>query len=178
MNTRNRMNIIQSNIYFNDGDLTIRHITSSIAISYTGINTIYPQYALDIGLGDARKPTGATWLTVSDARVKSNIISADLISCAKLVSDIPLRQYSFTSEFQKKTGTSSNSQYGFIAQEVKAVLPGAISYTKEYGLDDFHSLDTDQIFKLEFGATQYLLQKIEAMELQISTLETRYKKGI
>ena len=178
MNTRNRMNIIQSTIYFNDGDLTIRHITSTIAISYTGINTTYPQYALDIGLGDARKPSGTTWLTVSDARVKSNIISADLISCAKLVSDIPLRQYSFTSEFQKKTGTSSNSQYGFIAQEVKAVLPGAISYTKEYGLDDFHSLDTDQIFKLEFGATQYLLQKIEAMEVQVSTLEAKYKKGL
>ena len=44
------------------------------------------------------------------------------------------------------------------------------SLTKEHGLDDFHSLDTDQIYKLEFGALQYLLKQVEKMELQVSTL--------
>jgi hypothetical protein len=178
MNSRKRMNIIQSTIYFNDGDLTIRRLTSSIPLSYIGINTTYPEYALDIAVGNARKPVGSTWLTASDERVKTDIISANLASCAKLVLDIPLRQYSFSDEFQKRTGTSSDSQYGFIAQEVKKILPEAISYTKEYGLDDFHSLDTDQIFKLEFGATQYLLNKIQAMEAQVSTLEFRFKKDL
>jgi len=173
MNSRKRMNIIQSTIYFNDGDLTIRRLTSSIPLSYIGINTTYPEYALDIAVGNARKPVGTTWLTASDERVKSDIVPADLLSCAKLVSEISLRQYSFTNEFQKKTGTSSDAHYGFIAQEVKSVLPNAIHYTKEYGLDDFHSLDTDQIFKLEFGATQYLLNRIEAMEAQVSTLEKK-----
>jgi hypothetical protein len=176
MNSRKRMNIIQSTIYFNDGDFTIRRLTSSIALSYIGINTTYPEYALDIAVGNARKPVGSTWLTASDERVKTDIISANLASCAKIVLDIPLRQYSFTDEFQKRTGTSSDSQYGFIAQEVKKILPEAIHYTKEYGLDDFHSLDTDQIFKLEFGATQYLLNKIQDMEAQVSTLEFRFKK--
>lgn len=176
MNSRKRMNIIQSNIYFNDGDFTIRRQISSIPVSHIGINTPYPEYALDIAIGNARKVVGTTWLTASDERVKTDIISADLISCAKIISLIPLRQYSFNNEFQKKTGTSSQSQYGFIAQEVKEILPDAVRYTKEYGLDDFHSLDTDQIFKLEFGATQYLLQKIEKMEQQVSTLELKYKK--
>ena len=176
MDSRKRMNIIQSTIYFNDGDLTIRRLTSSIPLSYIGINTTYPEYALDIAVGNARKPVGSTWLTASDERVKTDIISANLASCAKIVLDIPLRQYSFTDEFQKRTGTSSDSQYGFIAQEVKKILPEAIHYTKEYGLDDFHSLDTDQIFKLEFGATQYLLNKIQDMEAQVSTLEFRFKK--
>ena len=114
---------------------------------------------------------GTTWVTPSDARVKSNIINADLSLCAKLVSDIPLRQYTFTEEFQKKTGAISVPQYGFIAQEVQKILPESIRYSKEFGLDDFHSLDTDQIFKIEFGATQYLLQKLEVMEALISTLE-------
>lgn len=173
MNSRKRMNIIQSTIYFNDGDLTIRKVTSSITIANIGINTTYPEYALDIAVGNARKPVGSTWITASDARVKSDIMSADLISCAKLVSDIPLRTYSFTGEFQAKTGVSSDIQYGFIAQEVKQVLPNAVRYTNEFGLADFHSLDTDQIFKLEFGATQYLLRRIEEMEEQISTLERR-----
>ena len=176
MDSRKRMNIIQSTIYFNDGDLTIRRLTSTIPISYIGINTTYPEYTLDIAVGNARKPVGSTWLTASDQRVKTDIISADLASCAKIVLDIPLRKYSFTDEFQKRTGTSSDSQYGFIAQEVKKIIPEAIHYTNEYGLDDFHSLDTDQIFKLEFGATQYLLNKIQAMEAQVSTLEFRFKK--
>jgi hypothetical protein len=61
-------------------------------------------------------------------------------------------------------------QYGFIAQEVKQILPNSVSMTKEHGLDDFHSLDTDQIYKLEFGALQYLLKQVEKMELQVSTL--------
>ena len=177
MNSRKRMNIIQSTIYFNDGDLTILNVKSAnINQANIGINTTYPQYALDIGMGDARKPSGANWLNASDYRVKENIIDADLELCAKLVSEIPLRQFTFNTEFQVKTGVSSAPQYGFIAQEVKKVLPESIKYSKEFGYDDFHSLDTDQLFKLEFGATQYLLKQIQQMEAQVSTLETRFKK--
>jgi hypothetical protein len=70
---------------------------------------------------------------------------------------------------------SGDLQYGFIAQEVKAVLPNSIRYSEEFGLSNFHTLDTDQIFKAEFGATQYLLQKLQEMEAQVSTLESRLK---
>ena len=177
INSRKRMSIIQSTIYFNDGDLTILNVLSSgIKQANIGINTTYPQYALDIGMGDARKPSGMTWLTASDYRVKENIIDADLELCAKLISEIPLRQFTFNKEYQIKTGVSSVPQYGFIAQEVKKVLPESIKYSKEFGYNDFHSLDTDQLFKLDFGATQYLLHKIQQMEFQVSTLETRFKK--
>ena len=172
MNSRNRMNIIQSTIYFNDGSLTIRH-SDSLNEGNIGINTTYPEYALDIGVGNARKPIGTNWVTASDSRVKRNIETVDLMSCANLVSEIPLRTYSFIKEFQEKTGVGSNTQYGFIAQEVKKSLPESIKYTNEYGLNNFHSLDTDQIFKLEFGATKYLLNIIQKLEAQVSTLEAR-----
>lgn len=175
MNNRKRMNIIQSTIYFNDGDFTIRHLVSTQNLGYVGINTTFPQYALDIAVGNARKPSGTTWLTASDARVKTDIQTADLYSCAKIVETLPFRNFSFTKEYQHKTGTSADSVYGFIAQEVKQVLPTAVSYTNEFGYSDFHSLNTDQIFKLEFGATQYLLQKVQQMEIEVSTLEGRLK---
>ena len=175
MNNRKRMNIIQSTIYFNDGDFTIRHLVSTQNLGYIGINTTYPQYALDIAVGNARKPSGTTWLTASDARVKTDIQTADLYSCAKIVETLPFRNFSFTKEYQHKTGTSADAVYGFIAQEVKQVLPTAVSYTNEFGYSDFHSLNTDQIFKLEFGATQYLLQKVQQMEIEVSTLEGRLK---
>ena len=46
--------------------------------AYIGINTaVDPSYSLDIGFGDARKPTGVTWVTASDSRVKQNISTAD-----------------------------------------------------------------------------------------------------
>jgi len=172
MNSRHRMNIIHSTIYFNDGSLTIRkQLYPNESLGNIGINTTYPEYALDIAVGNARKPVGTNWVTASDSRVKTEIQPVDLFSCAKLISDIPLRTYEFKKEFQEKTGIPSNKYYGFIAQEVKQVLPGSVSYTKEHGLDDFHSLDTDQIFKLEFGATQYLLSAIQKLEDQVSTLE-------
>ena len=178
LNSRNRMNIIQSSIFFNDGDLTIRRIPSTIAYACVGINNTYPTVALDIGYGDARKPSGSTWLTASDSRVKENIVKADLASCAKLVADIPLRQYSFTKEFQSTSRVSADVHYGFIAQEVKTLLPNSIRYSQEFGFNDFHSLDTDQIFKAEFGATQYLLEKLCEMEAQVSTLESRLKSPL
>jgi hypothetical protein len=172
MNTRHRMNVIHSTIYFNDGSLTIRKQNfPNQNLGNIGINTTFPEYSLDIATGNARKPIGTNWVTASDARVKKEVETVDLVSCAKLVSEIPLRTYSFTSKFQDKTGIKPLTYYGFIAQEVKQVLPNSVTYTKEHGLDDFHSLDTDQIFKLEFGATQYLLSAVKSLEDQISTLE-------
>lgn len=168
LDSRKRMTVIQSTIYFNDGNLTIRNLQGQGLI---GINTTYPEYSLDLATGNARKPVGTTWVTASDARVKHTIKPADLRSCATLVSQLPLRQYTFTKEFQEITKVTSSVQYGFIAQEIKQILPGSVSYTKEHGLDDFHSLDTDQIHKLEFGATQYLLEVIARLESQVSTLE-------
>ena len=174
LDQKNRINVIHSTIYFNDGVLTIRKQESpNQNAGNIGINTTYPQYALDIAIGNARKPVGTAWVNPSDMRVKTYIETADLASCAKIVSEIPLRTYSFTKQFQEKTGVDSNIQYGFIAQEVKQTLPRSINYTNEYGIPDFHSLDTDQLFKAEFGATQFLLHSVQKLEAQVSTLEAR-----
>jgi hypothetical protein len=174
LDQKNRINVIHSTIYFNDGVLTIRKQDSpNQNAGNIGINTTYPQYALDIAIGNARKPVGTAWVNPSDMRVKTCIETADLASCAKIVSEIPMRTYSFTKQFQEKTGVDSNIQYGFIAQEVKQTLPRSINYTNEYGIPDFHSLDTDQLFKAEFGATQFLLHSVQKLEAQVSTLEAR-----
>ena len=177
LNSRNRMTSIQSSIFFNDGGLTIRNVPSTIPYACIGINNTYPTVALDIGYGDARKVTGPYWISPSDARVKEAIVDADLSMCATKVASIPLRTFSFDTAFQKRTGVAPGSQYGFIAQEVKRVLPESIRYSDQYGLDDFHSIDADQIFKLEFGATQYLLKKVGELEAQIEALE-RAKKSL
>jgi len=174
LNQKNRINVIHSTIYFNDGVLTIRKQDSpNQNLGNIGVNTTYPQYALDIAIGNARKPAGTAWVNPSDMRIKTDIEPVDLANCAKIVSEIPLRTYCFTKQFQEKTGLDSTIQYGFIAQEVKHSLPRSINYTNEYGIPDFHSLDTDQIFKAEFGATQFLLHAVQKLEAQVSTLEAR-----
>jgi len=177
MNSRHRMNIIHSTIYFDDGVLTIRKQDfPNQNLGNIGINTTYPEYSLDIAVGNARKPAGTNWVTASDRRVKTDINTVDLASCANLVSKIPLRTYTFTEEFKQKTGIKPLTYYGFIAQEVKTILPDSVSYSKEHGLDDFHSLDTDQLFKLEFGATQYLLSEIERLEAKMTAFEEAKKR--
>jgi hypothetical protein len=177
MNSKNRMNVIQSTIYFNDGMLTIRpQLAPNQNLGNIGINTTGPRYALDIGVGDARKPSGIDWINPSDSRVKTNIVSADLASCAKLVLDIPLHIYNYTKQFQERCRLDAGLQYGFIAQEVKEILPNSVSSRDEYGFSNFHSLNTDQIFKLEFGATQYLLNAVQTLESQISSIEARIKQ--
>jgi hypothetical protein len=176
MDSRKRMAVQHSSIYFNDGDLTIRTGISSPNLGYIGINNVYPEYALDIGVGNARKPSGTTWVTASDRRVKENIHSADLESCAKIVEKLPLRQFKYSQLYKDKTGVSDQKYLGFIAQEVKSYLPQSVRISNEFGLEDFHSLDTDQLFKLEFGATQYLLQQVKELEAIVSTLESNRKK--
>ena len=175
MNSKNRMNIIQSTIYFNNGIMTIRpQPAPNQTLGNIGINTTGPTYALDIGVGDARKPSGINWTNPSDLRVKRDIVTADLNSCAKIVLDIPLRTYTYTKDFKDRCKLDAGTQYGFIAQEVKDILPNSVSFREEYGFKDFHSLNADQIFKLEFGATQYLLNAVKTLESQVSTLESRY----
>lgn len=171
MDSRKRMQVIQSTIMFNDGDLTIRRVLSSQNYGFVGINTTYPEYALDIGIGNARKPLGTTWVTASDARVKRDIKPADYAACAKLIEQIPLRQFRFSKEYRAATQVPDTEVYGFIAQEVKAAIPTAVNVAPEFGISDFHSLDADQLHKAEFGATKYLLAKIEELEAKISTLE-------
>lgn len=81
--------------------------------------------------------------------------------------------YSFTPMFQGITGISS--------QELKKTFSTSIPpYSSDVGFNDIHSvdtLDTDQLFKAELGATQYLLTRLSEIEAQLSTIEERVKKG-
>lgn len=173
-NGKRRLQVIQSTISFNDGNFVIRQDTND-GVGYVGINQAYPEYALDIGIGNARKPSGTTWVTSSDARVKTNITAVDTFSCAQTLLQIPLRQFSYTESYRQQTGIRDIPYYGFIAQEVKQVLPDSVRISNEFGLPDFHSLDADQLFKIEFGATQYLMKAIEEVEQKLSTLESYQK---
>lgn len=58
----------------------------------------------------------------SDERIKQNIVSANIEDCANIVNNLPLRRY----DYIDKVAHSTNTVYGYIAQEANLVLPEAV----------------------------------------------------
>ena len=70
-----------------------------------------------------------------------------------------------------------SNQLGFIAQEVKEVFPKSVKISNDYDIEDFHSLDTDQLLKCCFGAVQKLMKKVEELQCKINNLEFDYERA-
>jgi len=107
-------------------------------------------------------------INTSDQRVKLNIEDANLSMCYSTFQQLNLRRFQWDSNYFPSTIKQDARVLGFIAQEVKTVLPKAVYVNDDIqtGLSSFHALNAEQINYTHFGATQYLAQKIEALEQQ------------
>jgi hypothetical protein len=98
--------------------------------------------------------------------------------------------------------TDDRHVLGFIAQEVIERFPKAVKVEPRHEftvhvsdlsgnlvmdengravverkyLDDFHSLDADQILKANVGATQKLMERVEALEATVAALQARLQE--
>jgi hypothetical protein len=164
-----------STITFNEGDITfLKNTQNSLLRGYVGINTLNPQYALDIGYGNARQPNSTTWINPSDQRIKQSVSS---VSHEKLLSNLSsLRLVSFKWEprYRDEHRLSEDREIGFISQEVSKILPSSIYFTNELGVSSFQTLDTDQLFKMKFGATQALLKRMARLQDRISAIKVKF----
>jgi hypothetical protein len=97
-----------SDIYYNSGNV--------------GIGLTNPSYKLDV-YGDIR---AINFDTISDVRMKNNIININdkYVSSLEIIDKLHPKIFNFVNKKEKN--------YGFIAQEVKKVLPDAINECKEY----------------------------------------------
>jgi len=159
-----------STISFNMSNLTIKKLYRSVPFSYIGINTITPGYSLDIAIGDARKPSGTSWITASDERVKQQISNVCLEDAINKISSLRLVSYVWDEPYRLEHLLSKERILGFISQEVQDIFPESVSNTEENGLPDFKSLDVDQIYKTKFAVTLYLIQKVSSLQMRISNL--------
>lgn len=162
-----------STISFNDGNLTIKRIYNRIPFGYVGINTINtinPDYSLDIDVGDARKPTGTAWVTVSDRRIKEGISNPDIKVLNEQISSLRLVSYNWTESYRSTLRLGVNAVLGFISQEVEQVFPDSVYEKNEYGFSNFKSLDTDQLYKAKFGVTQDLLNRLSSLQMRVINL--------
>lgn len=159
-----------STMSFNNGDLTVKRVYNRIAFGYVGINSIDPDYSLDIDIGDARKPTGTAWVTVSDRRIKEQISSPSIKVLGEQISSLRLVSYNWTESYRSTLRLGTNTVLGFISQEVQDIFPGSVYEKDEYGFSNFKSLDTDQLYKAKFGVTQDLLNRVSSLQMRVINL--------
>lgn len=153
-------------IFENHTDQCLLSIRSGDGMVYArgnlGLGTSNITQQLDLSTDNARKLTTTTWATGSDRRVKTDIEEANLEQCYDNVKALKLKRFAWNSNIYPEV--NDTHMLGFIAQEVKEVLPKSVRLTNDYGFEDFHNLDTDQIVKCLYGAVQKLIQKVEQLE--------------
>jgi hypothetical protein len=138
------------------------------------------------------RSTATTWATSSDIRVKENITPLEN-SLSAIMSLRPVT-YRWKNSYLKHNTGMQKQQTGFIAQEVKLVVPQMVTYTKEtFGkttLEDFHVLNQDALYPLLVGSikeqqAQYRnhsgfleeeYQGMNALYRQQASLETKLEK--
>jgi hypothetical protein len=117
----------RSDLSFYDGGtewMTLKYATGRL-----GLSTSSPGYKLDVQGGDINASgsvrSNGTALT-SDQRVKENIIDADTNDNLSHILDLQVKYYDYTQAFVDHTGRPDESNYGFIAQQVKQIIPNAV----------------------------------------------------
>ena len=160
-NTGNQYN----SIYYSDGGGTA--LSGQIfALNYktAGVNSATNAY-LFYGDGTANKTGGGSWGSVSDARLKDNVVpltgALDKINALNPVS------------YTWKIETSNNPTVGFIAQEVENVLPNAVTRHKPTEAES--QFITDQTYTVGFQAdmTAYLVGAIKELTAEIEALKAK-----
>jgi len=109
--------------------------------------------------------TTCTYNSVSDARLKNNIIDAP--SALDVVNNIKVRSFDW------KTG-NGHVDYGFVAQELNDVAPQAVAEgenTEEGEIKTPWAVDSSMLVPMLAKALQELNAKVEAQAVRIAELE-------
>ena len=115
-----------------------------------------PTFQLDLSTDKARKLSTTTWTTGSDSRIKSDIQSANLARCVDIVDSLDLKYFKW--DIPGVAGPTDSHSLGWIAQDVKEFFPNSVRLTQDYGFDDFHNLDSDQLIKTMYGALKKMCE--------------------
>jgi hypothetical protein len=101
--------------------------------------------------------TNGTYGTISDERIKENIIDAR--NYTEDLMKLRVVKYSLKDEMSKEP-----THLGFIAQEVEQVFPKMVSTTKRGDIQDFKQLKTSVLIPMLVKTIQELNKRIEELE--------------
>ena len=130
---------------------------------------------LELDQDRAFKPLTTTWNTVSDQRVKENIEDADINQCYSDIQQLQLRRFNFTNSFTNSVDIYDEKRLGFIAQEIETIIPKVVNKVNYMGIEDFHTINIDQVDYAHFGATQQLIKNVKYQESTLISLSDRLK---
>lgn len=148
--------------------MALTHATSRV-----GIGTDSPTHVLHVN-GQARS-TSASWATSSDRRIKKDVKTIhgglDIVRRLRPVT------FDWSEAYRQDHAQLPKKNFGFIAQEVEAVVPQMVTRVKETVgdevIEDFRVLDHAPIVPLLVGAIQAQDKTIAKQSAQIEALDAR-----
>ena len=146
-----------------------------------GIGTTAPAYQLEVSTDSAGKPgVGGLWTVVSDERIKSDIVPANLDRCYEIVKSVPLKYFGFAPGVYTDDQIKDKHNLGWIAQDVQKVFKNAVSvkpFTLKTDIPDGVEEYEEQDFTLEsVEKTETEIQIIDGKPVQVSKVVTSENK--
>jgi hypothetical protein len=141
-----------------------------------GIGISAPSHILHInGIG---RSTSATWATSSDMRVKNNI--KDIENGLEKILKLNPVSFQYSSEYVNQNPGYKGNYLGFLAQEVRNILPELVSETSEKigdkTINDFLLLNQGELIPVMVKAIKEQQQQIEILKEKNIFLEAKSKE--
>lgn len=138
-----------------------------------GIGIGNPSFQLHLSTDSAAKPSTNVWTISSDERIKENIEDANLDICYNNIKNLKLKRYKYKDNFIKNHNLKDKYKLGWIAQDVKQFFNKSVIINKneDYNIEDFHSLDSDQIIASLYGAVQKLQLQYDEIKNIVDNIE-------
>lgn len=138
-----------------------------------GIGTTSPSYLLHVNTDSAGKPgVGGLWTVVSDERIKTDIVPADLDRCYDIVKQVGLKHFGFKPGVYSDEQINDKHSLGWIAQDVQKVFGKAVSikpFTLQTDIPDGTEEYEEQEFTVEtVNKVETSIQVINGKPVQAS----------
>jgi hypothetical protein len=117
---------------------------NSYLSSISSVYTLYVDGSI-FTFGAAKASGAASWTSISDQRVKDEIVDADIRECYEMVRSTPVHYYEFKSDKAAALGLPAGPRYGIYAQEAEKVFPSSVYTVNEFN-DLLYEYTTETIF--------------------------------
>ena len=138
-----------------------------------GIGTTSPSYLLHVNTDSAGKPgASGLWTVVSDERIKTDIVPADLSRCYDIVKQVGLKHFGYKPGVYSDEQINDKHSLGWIAQDVQKVFGKAVSikpFTLQTDIPDGTEEYEEQEFTVEtVNKVETSIQVINGKPVQAS----------
>lgn len=113
---------------------------------------------------------------VSDMRVKEKITALNPLESIERILGLQPVSYRFKEEYRKLNRWVGDEMHpGFLAQDVKRVVPSAVRVQKAHGKDDFHTLHKEMLIPDLVNMVRHMYKDMGALRRKVVSLERRLR---